>query len=114
MLADGAAALIRDGDTVALIGGGGGLMEATCLFAAVERRFLATGHPRHVALHHSLGIGDHKTRGLNCFAHEGLVRKVTGGQDDCGRRTHIGLLRDDVAHVGAGWWDGAGCSEMAQ
>ena len=40
--ADAAAALIPDGATVALMGGGGGLMEATELFQAVERRFLAT------------------------------------------------------------------------
>lgn len=79
MSADEAIALIRDGDTVAIIGGGGGLMEAACLLAAVERRFLATGTPRNLALHHSLGVGDRKTRGVNHFAHEGLVRKVTGG-----------------------------------
>ncbi len=79
MSADEAACLLRDGDTVALIGGGGGLIEAASLFAAVERRFLAQGRPRDLALVHSLGIGDRKTRGLNCLAHEGLVRKVTGG-----------------------------------
>ncbi|CAD5375153.1 Acetate CoA-transferase YdiF [Rubrivivax sp. A210] len=77
--ADAAAALIRDGDTVALMGGGGGLMEATCLFQAVERRFQATEHPRHLTVVHALGIGDKGERGLNCFAHEGLVRKVIGG-----------------------------------
>ena len=34
-----AAQLIRDGDTVGLMGGGGGLMEATHLFEAVQERF---------------------------------------------------------------------------
>lgn len=77
--ADRAAALIADSDTVVLMGGGGGLMEATCLFQAVERRFLATGRPRDLTLVHALGIGDKKTLGMNCFAHEGLVRKVIGG-----------------------------------
>jgi propionate CoA-transferase len=77
--ADAAAALIEDGDTVALMGGGGGLMEATCLFQAVERRFLAGARPRELSLVHALGIGDKKTLGMNCFAHEGLVRKVIGG-----------------------------------
>ena len=38
--ADEAVALIRDSDTVAVVGGGGGLLEASALFAAVERRFL--------------------------------------------------------------------------
>jgi acyl CoA:acetate/3-ketoacid CoA transferase len=77
--ADAAAALIRDGDTVGLIGGGGGLVEASCLFAAVERRFLGTGSPRALTLIHALGIGDRKTKGLNCFAHEGMVKRVVGG-----------------------------------
>lgn len=77
--ADDAIALIRDNDTVALVGGGGGLMEAGALFSAVERRFLASGTPRNLSLLHSLGIGDRKATGVNCFAHEGLVRKVIGG-----------------------------------
>jgi len=77
--ADAAVALVPDGATVALIGGGGGLVEASCLFEALERRFLATGHPRDLTVVHALGIGDRKTKGMNCFAHEGLVRKVIGG-----------------------------------
>jgi acyl CoA:acetate/3-ketoacid CoA transferase len=76
---DQTAELIRDGDTVALIGGGGGLVEAASLHEAVERRFLATGAPRGLSLVHSLGLGDRKTRGVSRFAHEGLVRRVIGG-----------------------------------
>lgn len=79
MSAAQAAALIRDGDTVGLMGGGGGLMEASCLFEAVQARFLATQTPRNLTMVHALGIGDKKTKGMNCFAHEGLVRKVIGG-----------------------------------
>jgi propionate CoA-transferase len=77
--ADEAAARIPDGATVGLIGGGGGLMEAGALFAAIERRFLATSHPRNLTAVHALGIGDKGTRGMNHFAHEGLLRKVIGG-----------------------------------
>ena len=77
--AEAAVALIQDRDTVGLIGGGGGLVEASCLFAAVEKRFLDTGHPRDLWVVHALGIGDRKTRGMNCFAHEGMVRRVIGG-----------------------------------
>jgi len=79
MSAEQAVALIKDGDTVGLIGGGGGLVEASCLFSAVEKRFLATGHPNNLFVIHALGIGDRKTRGMNCFAHEGMVRRVIGG-----------------------------------
>lgn len=77
--ADEAASLLRDGDTVALMGGGGGLMEATTLFQAIERRFLASGTPRALTAVHALGIGDKATRGMNCFAYEGLVKRVIGG-----------------------------------
>ena len=61
------------------MGGGGGLMEATCLFEAVQARFLATQQPRNLTMVHALGIGDKKTKGMNCFAHEGLVKRVIGG-----------------------------------
>jgi propionate CoA-transferase len=74
-----AARLIQDGDTVGLMGGGGGLMEASCLFEAVQARFLADQQPKNLTLLHALGIGDKKSKGMNCFAHEGLVRKVIGG-----------------------------------
>lgn len=76
---DEAAALIGDGATVGLVGGGGGLMEASAVFAAIERRFLAMGKPSGLTLVHALGIGDRKTMGLNRFAHEGMVRAVIGG-----------------------------------
>ena len=77
--ADAAAALIGDRMTVGLVGGGGGLMEASTVFAAIERRFLAMRHPADLTLVHALGIGDRKTMGLNRFAHEGMVRRVIGG-----------------------------------
>jgi acyl CoA:acetate/3-ketoacid CoA transferase len=79
MSADAAVAMIGDRDTVALIGGGGGLVEASCLHEAVERRFLANGHPRGLTVVHALGIGDRRSRGMNRFAHEGLVKRVIGG-----------------------------------
>lgn len=79
MSAAQAADLINDNDTVALMGGGGGLMEATCLFEAVQARYLSTQTPRDLTVVHALGIGDKKTKGMNCFAHEGLVKKVIGG-----------------------------------
>ncbi len=79
MSAAQAAELIRDGDTVGLMGGGGGLMEATHLFEAVQARFLSTAAPRNLTVMHALGIGDKRTKGMNCFAHEGLVRRVIGG-----------------------------------
>ena len=79
MDADSAAALVGDGATVGLIGGGGGLLEADAIMAAIESRFLGGDGPRDLTLVHALGIGDRDKRGLNRFAHEGMVRKVIGG-----------------------------------
>jgi propionate CoA-transferase len=79
MSAREAIALLADGNTLGLMGGGGGLMEASTLFAAVQDRFLQTGSPRGLTLVHALGIGDKKTMGMNFFAHEGLVKRVIGG-----------------------------------
>lgn len=79
MTADEAVKLIKDNDTVALIGGGGGLVEPTHIFRAVSRRFITTGAPRNLSVIHALGIGDRKKEGMNHFAHEGLVRRVIGG-----------------------------------
>ncbi len=74
-----AAALVPDGATLGTIGGGGGLVEADALLAAIEDRFLTTGSPTGLRIIHSLGIGDRDRRGLNRLAYEGLVRKVIGG-----------------------------------
>lgn len=74
--ADDAALLINDGDTVAVSGNGAGMIAAEAILAAIERRFLATGHPRNLTLVHSLGFGDRAEQGTNRFAHEGLLRKV--------------------------------------
>ncbi|MCQ4080882.1 hypothetical protein NGB36_09785 [Streptomyces sp. RB6PN25] len=77
--ADAAAARIPDGAVVAVTGSGGGILESDAVFQAVERRFLRSGHPRGITLVHALGLGDNAERGINRFAHEGLVRRVIGG-----------------------------------
>lgn len=79
MSAAQAVALINSGDTVGLIGGGGGLLEADGIYAALEARFLATAEPSNLTVMHALGSGDKKVRGMNRFAHERLVRRVIGG-----------------------------------
>ena len=79
MTADQAAALIKDGATVSIVGSGGGVMDPERVFTAVEKRFLETGHPAGITLMHASGIGDKKEKGINRFAHEGLVSRVMGG-----------------------------------
>jgi propionate CoA-transferase len=76
--ADEAIALIRDGDTLSSTGFvQTGFPEA--LLAALERRFLATGTPRNLALFAAAGQGDGKEMGLNHLGHEGLLRRVVAG-----------------------------------
>ena len=74
-----AVARIADGATVAVAGSGGGLLEPDAVLAALQQRFLDTGHPRNLTLVHALGIGDGKQTGLLRLAHEGLLKRVIGG-----------------------------------
>jgi propionate CoA-transferase len=79
MTAKEAVKLIKDGDSIAVSGNGGGILEPNVLFEAVEARFLEEGHPRNLTITHSAGIGDKENGGLSRFAHEGMTKRVVGG-----------------------------------
>ena len=72
-----AAELIQDGSTVCTIGMTL-VSAAETVLKAIEERFLTTGHPNHLTLLHSCGQSN-KDRGIQHFAHEGLLSRIIGG-----------------------------------
>ncbi|EPA3073067.1 acyl CoA:acetate/3-ketoacid CoA transferase [Enterobacter cloacae] len=73
-----AADLIQDGDNV-ILGGFIGAVVPESIEKAIEDKFLATGHPRHLGLIFAAGQGDAKEKAINRLAHEGLVSRAIGG-----------------------------------
>lgn len=73
-----AASLIQDGSTIAT-GGFVGNGFAEELAISVENCFLETGSPKETTLIYAAGQGDGKTKGLNHFGHDGMVKRVIGG-----------------------------------
>lgn len=78
LTASDAAALVRDGDTIA----SSGFRFAQApeeMLEAIGQRFLDTAHPTQLRLVFSSAQGDNAGHGLDHLAHEGLLRQVIGG-----------------------------------
>jgi propionate CoA-transferase len=73
-----AAALIKDGDTVAWTTASlSGFCEEVAI--ALQNRFIQTGSPRNLTLMHDCGAGNFDERGMNHLAYEGLVKRLISG-----------------------------------
>lgn len=91
MSTEEAAKLIPDG---ARIGTVGFLLTGASeeVLMGIEKRFLASGHPKNLSLFWASGVGDGgEVRGINHLCHEGLLTKVIGG--------HYGLIKKLVPMV---------------
>ena len=75
--AEEAASRVNDGATLALgcMGLSGWPEE---LIEALERRFVATGHPRNLYVVQGSSSGDRKERGVTRLGHEGMIRRWMG------------------------------------
>ena len=79
LTADQAAALIRDGQTVAIGGSGAGHAIPERMLEALGRRFRASGAPRGLQLIHPFGVGNQGSRGLEQMAHPEMYARIVGG-----------------------------------
>ncbi|GGB97237.1 propionate CoA-transferase [Marinobacterium zhoushanense] len=76
--ADQAAALIKDGDTVAWTTIGMSYF-AEEIAKALEKRFVETGSPKDITPVHDCGCGDGKDAGMSHLAYPGLVKRLISG-----------------------------------
>ena len=77
MSGEEAAAMIQDGSTILPVGMTL-VSAAETVLKAIEQRFLDTGSPKELTIVHSCGQSD-KDRGIQHFAHEGMLTRIIGG-----------------------------------
>lgn len=90
------AASIEDGQALLTVGMTlAGASEA--VLAAIESRYLLTGHPRGLTLVHCAGQSD-RQGGIQHLAHEGLVRRIVGSHWGLAPRW-MDMISDDVVEA---------------
>ena len=106
--AEALAAQIQDGATIAISGNGGGMVEADHILAAIEARFLQTGHPRDLTLIHSLGIGDRDCKGTNRFAHAEMLKRIIAGHFTWSPKMQALVKNNAIEAYCFPWWRDSG------
>lgn len=71
--------LVRPGDTLAIGGSGGGLVEPDLLLSTLGSAYRETGAPGGLTLVHTTGIGDREGGGMDHLAQTGLARRIIAG-----------------------------------
>ena len=79
MTAAEAVSFIDDGDTLAICGAGGGIVDPYTLIHALKKRYEQTESPRDLTLWFASGLGDRADRGISPLAQKGLVKRAIGG-----------------------------------
>ena len=79
MTAAEAVSFIDDGDTLAICGAGGGIVDPYTLIHALKERYEQTESPRDLTLWFASGLGDRADRGISPLAQKGLVKRAIGG-----------------------------------
>jgi acyl CoA:acetate/3-ketoacid CoA transferase len=79
LTAQDAVALVKEGDTLAIGGSGGGLLEPDQLIQELGRRYRESGGPGNLQLVHTTGIGDRAGGGMDHLAQPGLARRIIAG-----------------------------------
>ncbi|WP_220795519.1 acyl CoA:acetate/3-ketoacid CoA transferase [Streptomyces shenzhenensis] len=74
-----AVSLIRPGDTVAIGGSGGGLLEPDLLLRTLGEAYGQGAGPGGLTLVHTTGIGDREGGGMDHLARPGLARRIIAG-----------------------------------
>lgn len=70
--------LIKDNSVVGVSGFvGAGVAEE--IHIEMEKSFLQSQKPQKLTIIYSAGIGDGKSKGLNHYAHENMVKRIIGG-----------------------------------
>lgn len=87
---------IPNAATLAFLGAGGGITEATTVIDALANRYKETSEPKDLTLYYSTGLGDRNERGLSPLAQDGLVKRAIGGHWDQSPRLAEMAARNEI------------------